>query len=228
MALPLTSDTGNRHADARAEWDNRWTDLARGKRNWQIAALLLLIVDVALTALLGYSSTQSRITPYVVEVDRHGQAVAFGPAERLRAVDERLMRYLLNHYIYNLRSVIADQDVQKTLLLRAYAYTTDEAANFLNAHFQTSNPIRVSLDRTVRVQVTSVLSLGSDTWQIQWTETAYPRGGAGRVEETAWQAIAKVRVVPPQRTNVILLNPIGLYVTDLTWTQLAKPEQENP
>src|SRR5579864_8385580 len=57
-------------------------DLARGKRNWQLMAFGLLgLFGIVLVAYVRLAS-ETRITPYVVEVDRLGPAVAFGPAGR--------------------------------------------------------------------------------------------------------------------------------------------------
>src|SRR5260370_18931363 len=56
-------------------------DLARGKRNWQLMAFGLLgLFGIVLAAYVRLAS-ETRITPYVVEVDRLGRAVAFGPAQ---------------------------------------------------------------------------------------------------------------------------------------------------
>ena len=101
---------------ARSEWDSRFSDLARGKRNWQLAALGLLLANVTLAGGLTWLSTQARVTPFVVEVDRLGQAVAFGPAERLRKSDERLIRYQLGMLVHDLRTVLTDQEAQKEMI----------------------------------------------------------------------------------------------------------------
>lgn len=83
--------SANPYLAAREEFVSTFGDLARGKRNWQLAAFgLLALLGLVLAAYLRLS-LGSRITPYVVEVDRLGQAVAFGPAEPLRATDLRVL-----------------------------------------------------------------------------------------------------------------------------------------
>ena len=203
---------------ARREWDDRYASLARGKRNWQLTAGGLLAVSLVLALALGWRATQSRITPYVVEVDRLGQAVAFGPAERLRATDERWIRYQLGVYLRDVRSVIGDAEVQKQNLERAYAFTRGAAISFLNAHYQRRNPFERAQAGSVRVQVESLLPLSEDSWQAQWSETAMgARGGEGETEH--WQAVLTVELDPPETTETILENPLGLYVTEIRWTQ---------
>ena len=221
--VPADQPAEAQRADAslgrgRREWDDRYAGLARGKRNWQLAALALLAVDGLLTAGIIHLATQSRVSPFVVEVDRLGQAVAFGPAEQLRKTDERLIRYQLNLFVRDVRSVFADAEVQKTVINRAYAHAKDGALGFLNDYFKKSNPFLREAEGTVTVQVQSVLRLSPRSWQVQWRETQH--APAGRVvSETAWQAVLGVELSPPETTDVLLVNPLGLYVTEINWTK---------
>lgn len=217
------ADSGPAPADARLargrrEWDDRYAGLASGKRNWQLAALGLLVVNGLLTAGLVHLASQSRVAPFVVEVDRLGQAVAFGPAEPLRKTDERLIRYQLNLFIRDVRSVFSDAEVQKTVINRAYGHAKDGALGFLNDYFKRSNPFLREAEGTVTVQVQSVLRLSAASWQVQWRETQIAT--TGRIaSETAWQAVLSVELTPPETTDLLLVNPLGLYVTEINWTQ---------
>jgi type IV secretory pathway TrbF-like protein len=205
-------------ARGRREWDDRYAGLAHGKRNWQLAALGLLAIDGLLTAGLIHLASQSRVSPFVVEVDRLGHAVAFGPAEQLRKTDERLIRYQLNLFVRDVRSVFSDAEVQKTVINRAYGHAKDGALGFLNDYFKKSNPFLREAEGTVTVQVQSVLRLSASSWQVQWRETQLAPGGRV-VSETAWQAVLGVELTPPETTDVLLVNPLGLYVTEINWTQ---------
>ena len=47
-----------------------------------------------------------------------------------------------------------------------------------------------------------------------------PQTPAGRVvSETSWQAVLGVELSPPETTDVLLVNPLGLYVTEINWTK---------
>ena len=205
-------------ARGRREWDDRYAGLSRGKRNWQLAALGLLAVDGLLTVGFIHLASQSRVSPFVVEVDRLGQAVAFGPAEQLRKTDERLIRYQINLFVRDVRSVFSDSEVQKTVINRAYGHAKDGALGFLNDYFKKSNPFLREAEGTVAVQVQSVLRLSAASWQVQWRETQIAAGGR-IVSETSWQAVLGVELTPPETTDVLLVNPLGLYVTEINWTQ---------
>ena len=52
------------------------------------------------------------------------------------------------------------------------------------------------------------------------TEEETELAPAGRVlSETSWQAVLGVEILPPETTEVLLVNPLGLYVTEINWTQ---------
>lgn len=53
---------------------------------------------------------------------------------------------------------------------------------------------------------------------MQWRETHLAPGGR-LVSETSWQAVLGVELNPPDTTDALLVNPLGLYVTDINWTK---------
>lgn len=215
----------------RAEFDSVFGDLAKGKRNWQLAFFGLLGVSGVMASGLVALATQSRITPYVVEVDRLGRAQAFGPAERLRTTDERVVTSQLAAFVRDLRTVAADQAVQADLVQRAYVFADQGAATFLNTYFASpaNDPRRLAKTMTRLAEVTSVLPLpgrtGTDglpsAWKVSWVETTMPRTDGGAPTVSAWEGYFGTRVVPPTTAERLTANPLGLYVTSVTWTQIA-------
>jgi type IV secretion system protein VirB5 len=210
---------------ARNEWDNRLMDLSTSRYNWMFFASVLLILNAVLSVALVWQSGRSKVVPYVVEVDRHGDAVAFGPAEVLKEPNERLYRYFLSILIRDLRAVSNDDLAQRRALNNAYAFLREPATSRANDYFRRNNPFEQNRP-TVSVQVNSVLQLGKGTWQIQWTETAFRRDG-GPLREELWQAVVKTISAPPTTSEALLTNPLGLYVQELDWTRV-KTDLPNP
>jgi type IV secretion system protein VirB5 len=208
----------------RAEFDSVFADLAKGKRNWQLVAFGALAVAGVLAGGLVTLATQTRITPYVVEVDKLGRAQAFGPAERLRVTDQRVITSQLAGFVRDIRTVLADPVAQAELVRHSYAFVDQNAAAFLNGFFASSanDPRLLAKDATRLVEVTSVLPVpGSSTWKVSWTETTIPRTTGGAPSVAAWEGYFGTRIVPPATTERITLNPLGLYVSSVNWTQLA-------
>ncbi len=213
---------GNPYVDARNEWDDRYDRLTRSRRNWQLYAFCLLLLDVFLVGALYHLATTSRITPYVVEVDRHGHALAFGPAETLANPDERIWRYAIASFVRDLRTVYAEgsEAAQRETLKRADAYLRPPATARVASWFSAHNPFTPGRN-AVAVDVTSVLKLSDNVWQVQWSETHMARDGATlRLEP--WQALLTVAVDPPTSSERILANPLGLFVTQIDWNLMTK------
>ncbi|MBX6330906.1 MAG: type IV secretion system protein [Gemmatimonadaceae bacterium] len=206
-----------------------FSDLAKGKRNWQLVAFGTTAVALVLAATLTTLATEARITPYVVEVDRLGRAPSLGPAERLAKIDQRVITSQLAGSVRDVRTVLADPIAQGALVERAYAFVDRNAAAWLNDYFAdpTNDPRLLGKTLTRLVEVTSVLPvLGSHTWKVTWTERALPRGATGTASESAWEGYFATRVVPPTTTERITINPLGRYVTAINWTQLAQRQRD--
>lgn len=76
-----SSDQHNPYARAAAEWDQRIGSARVQARNWRLMAFGCLGLTAATSAGLLWQSLQSRVVPYVVEVDHLGEARAVAPAD---------------------------------------------------------------------------------------------------------------------------------------------------
>src|SRR2546428_7525967 len=86
----------NPYVEARREWNDRYLDLARARRWWQLAAVAELALVGLLAGGLVALSLQYKTVPYVVEVDALGAATAGKPADAAgRPTDGRIVCYQL-------------------------------------------------------------------------------------------------------------------------------------
>ena len=82
----------NPYVEARREWNDRYLDLARERRLWQIIASAELVVLLIVAGGFVWLSLQHKIVPYVVEVDSLGAALAINrAADAPQATDERII-----------------------------------------------------------------------------------------------------------------------------------------
>ena len=214
MSTPLPD-----YLAARQAHESRWDRLAAGKRNWQLAAAILLALDVFLSVAFFQASRRSSVIPYVVEVDRHGDAVAVGPAAALHLPATLLWRYVLAVFIRNLRTVPSDDELLKIHLDDASAFLRGKAVATVRQSFERTNPFDLAKTETVSVPPeVSILRRGANHWQIEWTEIHSDR--AGQRHEERWQALVTTLVDPPQRLDLLLGNPLGFFITDLDWTRV--------
>jgi len=66
------------------------------------------------------------------------------------------------------------------------------------------------------VSVTNSRSARNDSSAKSAVEASGPIAVAAA---TAWQAVLSVELTPPETTDLLLVNPLGLYVTEINWTQ---------
>ncbi|MGA7094921.1 MAG: conjugal transfer protein TrbF [Candidatus Cybelea sp.] len=201
---------------ARREWNERYGDYIARARSWRWAAFAALAVSLVLAIGVVWQAAQSKVVPYVVEVDKLGDAVAVARADRAAPADERVIKAQLAAWIVDARSMSSDPLAQKSALSRSYAMTAATATIFLNDYYRQHSPFGQS--RTVAVSVDAVLPISKQTCQLQWSEDARDLQGRD-LATTHWLASVTVAFDPPTDERGILSNPLGLYITGISWTQ---------
>jgi type IV secretion system protein VirB5 len=214
----MTKDL-NPYVEARREWNDRYLDLVRARRWWQLAAFAELVLVGGLGGGLAALSLQHKTVPYVVEVDALGAAVAVKPVEAAgRPADERIVRYQLAAFVRGARAVMTDRAAMKRGLDQVYAYARGAARSFLDDHYRANNPFDIAKTSTVVPAVISLLQVSERSWQVRWTEEQ--RGLDGTLlGKSTWEALLALEIAPPTTPEAIQLNPFGLYVTEIRWTK---------
>lgn len=113
-------------------WDERIGSARVQARNWRLMALGELALVAGLSAALVFQSARGTVTPWVVQVDRLGQAQAVEPAVADYRPTDPQIAWHLARFIENVRSIPADPIVLRQNWLRAYDFTTDRGAAALN------------------------------------------------------------------------------------------------
>ncbi|MGA7201408.1 MAG: conjugal transfer protein TrbF [Candidatus Cybelea sp.] len=204
------------YLSARREWNERYGDYIARARTWRWAAFGAIAVALALAIGVVWQGAQSKVVPYVVEVNKLGDAVAVARADRAAPVDVRVIKAQLAAWIVDVRSVSSDPLAQKAALGRSYAMTAATATLFLNDYYRQHSPF--NQNRTVAVSVDAVLPISTQTYQIQWSEDGRDLQGRA-LATTHWLASVIVAFDPPTDERGVLSNPLGLYVTGISWTQ---------
>ncbi|RWI16661.1 conjugal transfer protein TrbF [Mesorhizobium sp.] len=209
----------NPYLAARNEWNERYGSYVKAASAWRIVGITGMAMAVVGFTYSIYQSTQVKLVPYIVEVDKLGTAVAAGFPQQIEYADARVVRATLGGFVSNFRSVTPDAVVQKQYIDRTYALlrSSDPATEKVNTWFRSSSPFEKAKNATVAVEVNNIVALSNQSYQVDWTE--FERDRRGR--ETAvrrFRGIATVTLTPPQDEAMIRLNPIGLYLRDFDWT----------
>jgi len=209
----------NPYLAARQEWSERYGSYVKAASAWRIVGILGLSMAVIGFGYAMYLSTQVKLVPYIVEVDKLGTAVTAGFPQQIEYADARVVRSTLGNFVSSFRSITPDAVVQKQYIDRTYALlrTSDPSTEKINAWFRGNSPFERAKKNTVAVEVNNIVALSTKTYQVDWTEFERDRKG----KETGirrFRGIATVALTAPQDEAIIRLNPIGLYVTDFDWT----------
>jgi len=89
-------------------WDERIGSARVQARNWRWMAFACLGLTCALSGGLLWQSLQSRVVPYVIEVDRLGETQAVAPAEAGYHPTDPQIAWFLSRFIAAVRSISLD------------------------------------------------------------------------------------------------------------------------
>jgi len=215
----MRSPPENPYLAARQEWSERYGSYIQAARSWRIVAILSLAIGCVSFSYALYLSTQVRLVPYIIEVDKLGSAVSAGFPEQIEYADPRVVRAALAGFVASFRSITPDAVVQKQYIDRTYALLrmADPSTEKVNSWFRSNSPFDAARTMTISIEVNNVVALSNESYQIDWTE--YQRDRKGRETATKrFRAVATVTMTVPLDEATIRLNPIGLYIRDLDWT----------
>jgi type IV secretion system protein VirB5 len=209
----------NPYLAARLEWNERYGSFVRAAAAWRVIGVLSMSMAVIGFGFGLYQSTTVKLVPYIVAVDELGTAVSGGFPQQIEYADPRVVRATLAGFVASFRSVTPDTVVQKQYIERTYALlrTGDPSTEKVNSWFRANSPFDRARAMTVAIEVTNVVPLSPQSFQLDWTE--YERDRQGKeLAVRRYRGIANVTLTPPQDESVIRLNPIGLYLKDFDWT----------
>ena len=204
----------------RTEAAERYGYLSQNAAQWRRISFALLLCCVACVFAVIYAARKISVVPYIVQVDRHGYEVAVEPVAPSH-VDSRLIIAHVGRYVWSLKTIFHDPEAQLHLMNFIYNSTpvNTSAEKKYQEYFNANNPMAIGATETVQVTVESVLSLSPDTWQGEWTEERYTLNG-DKIETKHYRGIFTTAIVTPHAMREILLNPLGIFITDFNFSEV--------
>ena len=206
-------------------WDERMGAARVQAHNWRLMAFACLALAVGLAGGLVWQGAQSRITPYVVEVDKLGTVQTVGPAVQDYEPTDAQIAFHLARFITNVRSLPIDPIVVRQNWLAAYDFATDRAAATLNAYARENDPFKSIGERSVSVEITSVVRGSDDSFTVRWTEKTFVNGSLAKTER--YTGILSIVMQRPRTVQVLRKNPLGIYVHGLNWSRDLNPGESS-
>jgi type IV secretion system protein VirB5 len=184
-------------------WDDRIGSARVQARNWRLIAFGNLILAGGLAGGLVWQSARGTVVPWVVQVDKIGQAQAVAPAVADYRPTDPQIAWQLAQFIQDVRSLPDDPIIVRQDWLRAYDFTTSQGAVALNDYARANDPFAQIGKIQVAVDVSSVIRASDHSFQVAWVERRY--------QDDA--------LVSPTDADRLLKNPLGVYVDAINWSK---------
>jgi type IV secretion system protein VirB5 len=198
-------------------WDERIGSARVQARNWRLAFFGMLMLSGGLAGGLVWQAARGTITPWVVQVDKLGQAQAIAPALADYRPTDPQIAWHLSRLIDEVRGIPADPIVLRQNWLEAYNYVTDKGALALNDYARASDPFSKVGKIQVSVEVSSVIRASDDSFRVSWTERRYVDEALAATER--WSAILTIVLETPTDADRLKKNPLGVYIHALNWSK---------
>ena len=198
-------------------WDDRIGSARVQARNWRLMAFGSLALSAGLAAALVWQSANGSIVPWVVQIDRLGQAQAVAPATADYQPSDPQIAFYLARFIEQVRSIPADPIIVRQNWLRAYEFTTQAGAIALNEYARANDPFAQVGKTQISIDVSSVIRASPTSFRVAWVQRTYQDGALAATER--WTAILTIAVQPPHDAEKLRANPLGIYVNAINWSK---------
>lgn len=205
----------------RREWNDRYQNLAKSIRNWQMVCAMLGSIAIILSVAVAVLAGKNKLQPYAVELNK-GMPIAIQPMNPISSKDQLIIYYALTQFITDSRTRLNDTEALRSNLHKAYAFTTGKATDLLTDYYTKHDPFKEAGETTVKVKIINALPLGGHTWQVYWEETRSNASNGQLIGTTSWMANVSYIIgeAEPDKVNE---NPFGIYVPDFSWSQSSTP-----
>ncbi|MER8381611.1 conjugal transfer protein TrbF [Mesorhizobium sp. M1399] len=198
-------------------WDERIGSARVQAKNWRLMAFGSLVLAGGFASALVWQSTRGSVVPWVVQVDKFGEAQVVAPAVADYRPTDPQIAWHLARLIEQVRSIPADPVIVRQNWLRAYDYTTDRGAISLNDYARLNDPFAKVGKLQVAIEVSSVIRASPDSFRVAWIERRYENGNLAGTER--WTAILTIVIQQPRNADRLKANPLGVYVNAINWSK---------
>ena len=197
----------------RREWNERYGSYISRARHWRLMAMVLATTTAVSTCCAVWMASQAHVVPFIVQVDKLGQALAVGPVPAAAPIDAGMIKAQLARWTVDTRTVYTDPTAEQNIMTEAYSWVDrqSDALAQLDTFMTANDPRSRAAKETVGVAIDSVGQIGTDTWSVDWTEEKRAKDGSS-VVNSAWRASIRIKVSPPTDDGTIMANPAGIYV----------------
>ena len=200
-------------------WNDRYLNLAKGVRNWQLAfSSIFLLFSISL-AVTYFVSIKATFIPYVIEVEKDGKVNSIGrPLEENYQVTEGQVKYFLRQFILNTRTISLDPVLYGKKYKEAFYFVSTQSRQKLGLLYEEDQVLKKLKEKeTVSPVITSIIKIAGtpNSYQIRWTETYFNKEG-GVKDNVKLSGIYTISSTPPETEEALYRNPLGIIIEDFS------------
>lgn len=213
----------NPYLAAKLIWNDRYGSEVSEKQRWKIFCFSMILANCVLVGTLAYITKTAKFVPYAVEINALSQPVGVKKLDVTGKLDPKVVSSQLAQFIVDLRTVTTDGKLKKKMQERVYSLVSAQnganSLNMVNEFWRKNDPFEIAKVMNISVQVTSIVpENGSNSYHIQWTETAIVNGHEeAKINWTGYFEVAKTDL---NSWEDIINNPTGLLVKSISWSQI--------
>ncbi len=219
---PKGKEEDSSYLDARRKWNERYGEYVASAKTWKTVAFISLFIVLLSTGGTIYLALQKRVIPYYVEHDSKGKilkvqrAASPGPETMQRITTSQLA-----DFVGKVRNVVIDAKMQRQNILDAYVFLQRNTPAYtkVSQFFRDNHPFERAKKETVFAEITNILPLKDNAYEIEWNETVMNRKNGQTKTKFSYKLIAYTTLSPPTDGKSIINNPIGLVINDLNWSK---------
>lgn len=196
-------------------WDHEFNKANKTLLIWRIVAIGS--VFFALISVIGWNRAAVRpaMVPYVVQINEESGRVDFRGVIQPGGLEvtPAMVRFYLERFITNTRSVSTDLVVTNRRLADAYFLATPRATVQLTEYIRGNNPIQLAQQEQRRdVRFERFEQLAEQLWRVEWTEEIRANGALIRTARASgtFGYVIGTPATPQEATQ----NPAGIFIDE--------------
>lgn len=114
------------------------------------------------------------------------------------------------------------------MIQRLSFFFAGSAKGVLKEWYATNNPYEIAkAGRLVHVEIKSLpLRVSENSYRVEWLETTRSHAGA-TLESHMYEATVTIQITPPTSEAVLIHNPGGVYITQLSASRIFAASRSN-
>lgn len=204
--------------------NDRYYQGTKNTRLWQTIAVLGFVFGTGSLGYAAWISFHNTLIPYVVLVDKIGNAALAEPIKSVKSWPERVIKRELIQFVENIRSISSDRDVIEKRFKKAFALLQNSSPAFgkIKAVFREkeNNPFNVAETRTTSVEVTSINKSTSLSYIVVWTETYNKRQSGQTINTQKFSGTITLGDSFILTKEKLDLNPLALHIADIDFIKV--------